>query len=89
MATDAERITTLEQSHQATQHFQDQAIRHLRELDASTTILLGVVQSQGRDIRLIFERLDSVDKRLDTISATQSDHTAMLAQILARLPEKG
>lgn len=81
MPTQEERLTAVEQSITSSRQFQDQAIRHLRELDSSVTILLGVIQSQGRDVRLIFERLD-------TISAQLNEHTTMLAQILAKV-DKG
>lgn len=63
------------------------------------TILLGVTGSQGQDIKAIKEdvgtikeRLGSVEttikERLGSVETTLSEHTALLTQILARLPEK-
>ncbi len=86
MPTTEERLAALEQANRENKQFQDQAIRHLRELDASTTILLGVIQAQGRDIRLIFERLDTIDSRLAEQSRELASHTVLLQQILAKLP---
>jgi hypothetical protein len=39
----------------------------IHDLQANTTILLGVAQSQGRDIKRIFQRLDTVDGRLSVM----------------------
>lgn len=86
MPTTEERLAALEQAAVATQQFQDQAIRHLRELDSSATILLGVAQAQGRDIRLIFDRLAAIDDRLGEQSQEMATHTLLLNQILAKLP---
>jgi hypothetical protein len=63
------------------------------------TILLGVTGSQGQDIKAIKEdvgaikeRLGSVEttlsERLGSVETTLSEHTALLTQILTRLPEK-
>jgi len=94
MPTSEERLTAVEQALAATRQFEEQAIRHLRELDASTTILLGVVRAQGQDIRRIFDRLDTmdgrlnwmttrldqIDGRLDGIDARLAEHTTLLSQ---------
>ncbi len=81
MPTQEERLTALEQAIAASQKFQQQAAAHIRETEENTTILLGVIRSQGQDIRHIVERLDIIDTRLDRVET-------LLAQILARLPEK-
>ena len=56
--------------------------------------MLGVIRSQGQDIRKIFQRLETMDEHLNTIEQrfdrleTKFDeHTALLTQILARLPK--
>lgn len=67
MATQEERLTAVEQ-------FTQVAAGHIRETEENTTILLGVIRSQGQDIRRIFETLER--------------HTQMLQQLLDRLPEK-
>ena len=51
------------------------------ERDKNITIMLGVMRHQGQDIKRTFERLETIDTRLDQVEN-------MLAQILARLPEK-
>lgn len=81
MPTQEERLTALEQAIAASQKFQQQAAAHIRETEENTTILLGVIRSQGQDIRHMVERLDIIDTRLDRVET-------LLAQILARLPEK-
>ena len=89
MPTQEERLAAVETTMAASQQFQDQAIRHLRELDASTTILLGVIQSQGKDIRLIFDELRDIKTELSEHGGLLNEHTSLLKQILARLPEPG
>ncbi len=81
MPTQEERLTALEQSVAASQKFQQQAAAHIRETEENTTILLGVIRSQGQDIRRMIERLDMIETRFDRVET-------LLAQILARLPEK-
>ncbi len=112
MPTQEERLTALEKNFAA---FQKEAAQHIRETEENTTIMLGVMRSQGQDIKRIFqymetiderlntmdERLSAVDERLSTVDErlntmderlnrleTKSDEqTALLTQILARLPE--
>lgn len=60
MPTQEERLSALEK-------FQSIAAAHIRETEENTTIMLGVMRDQGRDIRRIFQRLEVVDERLDTI----------------------
>ena len=74
MATQEERLTAVEQ-------FTHEAARHIRETEENTTIMLGVIRSHGQDIRRIVERLD-------TMAGQLTDHTAMLAQILAKLDKE-
>jgi hypothetical protein len=88
MPTQEERLTAVEQAITTSRQFEDQAIRHLREIDASVTSLLGVIQAQGRDIRLIFERLDTMSEQLNEHGMLLREHSTMLHEILARLPEK-
>lgn len=95
MPTQEERLSTLEKAATLSQRFQQQAAEHIRETNENTTILLGVIRSQGHDIKRTVERLDTIDQRfntvetrLDRIEATLGDHTTLLNQILNRLPEK-
>ncbi|HZS76687.1 MAG TPA: hypothetical protein VFA41_08730 [Ktedonobacteraceae bacterium] len=60
MPTQEERLTALER-------FQKQVADHIRETEENTTILLGVIRSQGRDIRNMVQRLEAIDGRLETI----------------------
>jgi chromosome segregation ATPase len=67
MPTQEERLTTLEQAIAASQKFQQQAAAHIRETEENTTILLGVIRSQGQDIKRIVQHLETIDERLETI----------------------
>ena len=87
MPTQEERLTTLEQAIAASQKFQQQAAAHIRETEENTTILLGVIRSQGQDIRKIFQRLETIDENIDQLKTTLNEHTTFLTQILARLPK--
>ena len=94
MATQEERLTAVEK-------FTEQAAAaHIRDTEENTTILLGVIRSQGQDNRRIFDRLgmmaerqemnerfDTLTSQLDTFASQLHDHTAMLAQILTKLDE--
>jgi len=84
MPTQEERITALEQK----------TATHMREIDENTTIMLGVIRHQGQDIKRIFERLETMDEglnglaqHLNRLQTTLDEHTALLTQILARLPQ--
>ena len=84
MATQEERLTAVEQ-------FTEQAAAHIRDTEENTTILLGVIRSQGQDIKRIFDRLgmmaerQEMNERFDTLASQLNDHTAMLTQILTKL----
>lgn len=80
MPTQEERLSTVEQTLVASQKFQQQAAKHIRETEENTTILLGVIRSQGQDISRMVERLDIIDTRLDRVET-------LLTQILERLPQ--
>jgi len=84
MPTQEERLTALEQN-SAT--FQKEAARYIRETEENTTIMLGVIRSQGQDIRRIFERLETIDENVNQLKTTLNEHTMLLTQILARLPK--
>ena len=69
--------------------------RNMREINENLTILLGVTSSQGRDIKIIKEDVSSIKDHLARLETQSNAHTgrfdhveALLAQILARLPEK-
>jgi DNA repair ATPase RecN len=91
MPTQEERLTALEQNFAS---FQKEVATHIREVDENFTIMLGVMRDQGRDIKRTVQRLETIDERLNTIEQrfdrldTKFDeHTALLTQILARLPK--
>src|SRR6266568_1510377 len=71
------RITTLEQNTATT----------IQEIEENTTIMLGVIRSQGQDIRKMFHRLETIDEHMNQLKTTLHEHTTLLTQILARLPE--
>jgi seryl-tRNA synthetase len=61
---------------------------NLREINENMTILLGVASSQGGNIKAIKEDVSSIKDRLSQLETKSDEHTALLTQILARLPEK-
>ena len=60
---------------------------HLREIDENTIIMLGRIRSQGQDIKRIFQYMETIDERLNRLETKSDEQTALLTQILARLPE--
>ena len=92
MPTQEERLSALEQTVAAFS-------RDIRDISHNETILLGMAmkqQEQTREIRSSLASLSehlgsfeqSVNSRFEVLEATLNEHTAVLAQILARLPEK-
>lgn len=84
MPTQEERLAALEQKFA---NFQQETAKNIQEIEENTTIMLGVIRSQGRDIRKIFDRLETIDQRLDRLETKFDEHTGLLTQILARLPK--
>ncbi len=84
MPTQEERLTALEQNFAA---FQKEVAQHLREIDENTIIMLGRIRSQGQDIKRIFQYMETIDERLNRLETKSDEQTALLTQILARLPE--
>ena len=64
MPTQEERLTALEQTFAA---FQKETATHIREVDENTTIMLGVIRDQGRDIKRIVQHLETIDERLNAL----------------------
>ena len=60
MPTQEERLSALEK-------FQREAAAHIRETEENTTILLGVLRDQGRDIRRLVQHLETIDERLNSL----------------------
>ena len=87
MPTQEERIAALEQK----------TTTAIQEIEENTTIMLGVIRSQGQDIRKIFQRLEDIgtifqrletmDENINQLKTTLNEHTTLLTQILARLPK--
>ena len=63
-------------------------VQNLREINENMTILLGVASSQEGDMKTIKEDVGSIKERLDGLEKSSHEHTVLLTQILARLPEK-
>ena len=57
MPTQEERLTALEQKTAA----------HIQEMDENFTIMVGVIRHQGQDIKRIFQRLETIDERLNIL----------------------
>lgn len=64
------RITALEQK----------TASAIQEIEENTTIMLGVMRSQGQDIKKIFQRLDSMEATLGEHTKLLSQHTEVLSQ---------
>ena len=77
MPTQEERIVALEQK----------TATAIQDIEENTTIMLGVIRSQGQDIRKIFHRLETMDENINQLKTTLNEHTTLLTQILARLPK--
>jgi Mg2+ and Co2+ transporter CorA len=102
MPTQEERIAALEQTTISRIDFLSSVNRLVLQHAQSAndtyhelTILLGVTGSQGQDIKAIKEDVGAIKEdvgtikeRLGSVETTLSEHTALLTQILARLPEK-
>ncbi len=85
MPTQEERLTALERSFTA---FQKEAAAHIRETEENTTILLGVIRSQGQDIKRIVQHLETIDERLGTMDerlGTMDEHLHSIDQRFNRL----
>ena len=82
MGTQEERVTTLEQTFAT---FRKETATRMQEIEENTTIMLGVMRSQGRDIRRIFESLEIINQRLDRLETKSDEQTTLLTLILARL----
>src|SRR5438128_5058033 len=92
MPAQEERLSTLEQTVTALS-------RDVRDINHNETILLGMAMKQEEHTREIRSSLASLSEHLDTfersvnsrfevLETTLGEHTTLLAQILARLPEK-
>ncbi len=79
MPTQEERLTALEQTFAA---FQKEIAAHTREVDENTTIMLGVIRDQGRDIKRIVQRLETIDERLNTLEQRFETLEKKLDQVL-------
>ena len=92
MPTQEERLSTLEQTVTTLS-------RDIRDINHNETILLGMAMKQEEHTREIRSSLASLSEHLDTfeqsvnsrfevLETTLGEHTTLLTQILARLPEK-
>jgi DNA repair ATPase RecN len=82
MPTQEERLTALEQTFAT---FQKEIAAHTREVDENTTSMLGVIRDQGRDIKRIVQRLETIDERLNTLEqrfTTLEQYSSTLEQHL-------
>jgi chromosome segregation ATPase len=87
MPTQEERLAIVEQAIATSQRFQREATDHIRATDENTTILLGVIRSQGHDIKRICARLESMDLRFDRLETRLDEHTRTLYDHTALLNE--
>jgi hypothetical protein len=92
MPTSEERLTLLEQAFAT---FQKETATHIRDVEENTTILLGIVQSQGLDVKRAVQRLGVVEEhlstleqhmesRFETVNSRLDAHTALLNEHTGR-----
>jgi hypothetical protein len=85
MATQEERLSKVEQ-------FTEVAASHIQETEENTTILLGVIRSQGHDVRDIKNDLRTIRAEMNELDGRLNqrldDVISQLALILQRLPAK-
>ena len=86
MATQEERLTTLERSFAS---FQKEAVANVVDINEKYIMLFGVVGSQGQDIKsvltrlgiveqrigLVDNRLSVIEQRLESMESTLREHT--------------
>lgn len=92
MSTYEDRLSTLEKTLAV---LQKRSGASVDELNRNATMLLGMVSSQQMDIKeikisliTVEEKLDIMDQRLNRLETKFDEHTALLTQILERLPNK-
>ena len=73
MPPQEERLSALEK-------FQKEAAAHIRETEENTTILLGVIREQGRDIKRIFQHLETMNERLGSLEQGMESRLGSLEQ---------
>jgi len=78
MPTQEERLSALER-------FQKEAAAHIRETEENTTILLGVIRDQGRDIKRIVQHLETIDGHLDSLDSRFETVDGRLVSLDGRL----
>ena len=89
MPTQEERLAAVEQN--LTQ-FTTETVRAYHEMAMELTMVKGLTETTiGRLASIqwqINQRFNKVETRLDGLETTLDNHTQLLNQILARLPEK-
>jgi chromosome segregation ATPase len=75
MPTFEERLTALEQN----------AMQNIHDLQANVTIMMGVIGSQGQDIKRILQRQDVMDSRLSVMDGRLNIVEQHLSQMDGRL----
>ena len=71
MPTQEERLTALEQATR-------ESLVHMRDTDMAVTAMVGVIRSQGQDIKRIFETLEQHTAILDQHTTMLHAHTTLL-----------
>ena len=61
---------------------------HYREISENETMLPCMATAMQKDIKTLKEDVSGIKDRLDRLETKSDNHTALLTQILARLPEK-
>lgn len=74
MPTQEERLTALEQATR-------ESLVHMRDTDMAVTAMVGVIRSQGQDIKRIFETLEQHTAILDQHTTLLQSHSVLLKQI--------
>lgn len=88
MPTQEERITALEKTFAI---FRKETSAFVQEIEENTTIMLGVIRAQGQDIKRTFQRLDTIEERLETMDGrlgTVEERLETMGQRLGTMDER-
>ena len=75
MPTQEERLATVERAIQ-------ESVTHMRDTDMAVTAMVGVIRSQGQDIKRLLETLEQHTELLQS-------HTELLKEIKALVTKEG
>jgi chromosome segregation ATPase len=85
MQSTEDRLTSVERQLAILTRAMTEQQLSIKDIEKNETILLGLVTSQNEDIRLIKERLDTMQGRMDSMQGRMDSMDTKLDRILALL----